>query len=199
MSSKEAPPTPNYFELHAIGQLECGSFHHADHLYCKYHFTKGADWSCVGNCAEEGLTQVSSASDSSDDNFVWNFPIDITFKSSNPFGWPQIVIAVYGHDAFGRDVIQGYCSAHVPTTPGRHRLTLPCYSPKPMSKVQSFFSWLQGVPTEYIDASRPAKGTGREVTRVVSQGSVTVVLNVVSRYLSANGYVSTATAAAARA
>jgi B9 domain-containing protein 1 len=128
------------------------------------------------------VLQVSSASDSSDDNFVWNFPIDITFKSSNPFGWPQIVIAVqihphaqygffllftacvhqvYGHDAFGRDVIQGYCSAHVPTTPGRHRLTLPCYSPKPMSKVQSFFSWLQGVPTEYIDASRPAKGTGR--------------------------------------
>ena len=95
------------------------------HRCFRYHFTKGTDWSCVGNCAEEGLTQVtmplqsppvvlrlsesyprslalrrfahfhhlpllmlfqvSSASDSSDDNFVWNFPVDVTFKCATGY------------------------------------------------------------------------------------------------------------------
>jgi hypothetical protein len=134
MILSEAAPTPNYFELHAVGQLEyardvgmavavhcIANPHPSPSLSCsgvarsitritctaskflaaasvqrsradarinvninvvtplffhffvltllpisfdllrRYHFTKGADWSCVGNCAEEGLTQVTSA------------------------------------------------------------------------------------------------------------------------------------------
>jgi B9 domain-containing protein 1 len=56
-----------------------------------------------------------------DDNqvAVWSFPIEITFKSTNIFGWPQIVVSVYGLDAFGRDVIRGYGCIHLPRHPGR--------------------------------------------------------------------------------
>jgi B9 domain-containing protein 1 len=50
---------------------------------------------------------------------VWNFPLDVTYKSTNVFGWPQLVLAVYGVDGMGRDVIKGYGSAHLPTCPGR--------------------------------------------------------------------------------
>jgi B9 domain-containing protein 1 len=50
---------------------------------------------------------------------VWNLPLDITFKSTNAFGWPQIVISVFGLDAFGRDVIKGYGCIHLPTAAGR--------------------------------------------------------------------------------
>lgn len=50
---------------------------------------------------------------------VWNFPVDVTYKATNAFGWPQLVISVYGVDALGRDVIQGYGCMHLPTCAGR--------------------------------------------------------------------------------
>lgn len=34
---------------------------------------------------EEGISQITSKGSDSQ-NLVWNFPIDITFKSTNPFG-----------------------------------------------------------------------------------------------------------------
>lgn len=30
-----------------------------------------------------------------DASLVWNFPIDVTFKATNAFGWPQIVLSIY--------------------------------------------------------------------------------------------------------
>lgn len=50
---------------------------------------------------------------------VWNFPIDITYKTTNAFGWPQLVVSVYGLDTLGRDVIKGYGCMHLPTCAGR--------------------------------------------------------------------------------
>jgi hypothetical protein len=50
---------------------------------------------------------------------VWNYPLDLTYKSTNAFGWPQIVVSVYGLDSFGRDVIKGYGCIHIPTCAGR--------------------------------------------------------------------------------
>jgi hypothetical protein len=50
---------------------------------------------------------------------VWNFPIDVAYKATNAFGWPQAVVSVYGVDALGRDVIQGYGCIHLPTCAGR--------------------------------------------------------------------------------
>ena len=32
---------------------------------------------------------------------------------------PQLVVSVYGYDAFGKDVIRGYGVTHVPIAPGR--------------------------------------------------------------------------------
>ena len=89
-----------------------------------------------------GISQYSAKSLNSDDpNYVvWNFPIDITFKATNPYGWPQLVrgafdlsvcedqgmrtrreqvISVYGDDAFGNAILRGYGCIHMPTTPGR--------------------------------------------------------------------------------
>ena len=40
-------------------------------------------------------------------------------RSTNVFGWPQLVLSVYGLTFFGRDVARGYGSIHLPTTPGR--------------------------------------------------------------------------------
>lgn len=46
-------------------------------------------WDTVGVCPqglEEGISQITSKSRDVWQALVWNFPIDVTFKSTNPFG-----------------------------------------------------------------------------------------------------------------
>ena len=47
-------------------------------------------------------------------------PLSITLKSTSPHGWPQLVLAVYGPDLLGNDVVRGYGAVHAPLAPGRH-------------------------------------------------------------------------------
>lgn len=43
---------------------------------------------------DTGLTQIARLSSSGDPVVTWNFPIDISFKSTNAYGWPRITISV---------------------------------------------------------------------------------------------------------
>jgi Ciliary basal body-associated, B9 protein len=51
---------------------------------------------------------------------VWNFPLEMTWKSTNAFGWPQLAVSVLGLDALGREVLKGYGCTHLPTCAGRY-------------------------------------------------------------------------------
>jgi B9 domain-containing protein 1 len=42
------------------------------------------------------------------DEVVWNFPIDITFKATNVHGWPRIAVTVYGADYLGIYIVLIY-------------------------------------------------------------------------------------------
>ncbi|XP_032354851.1 B9 domain-containing protein 1 isoform X3 [Camelus ferus] len=147
---------------------------------------------------EEGISQITSKSLDARRALVWNFPIDVTFKSTNPYGWPQIVLSVYGPDVFGNDVVRGYGAVHVPFSPGRtavcenvcsrHKRTVPMFVPESTSKLQKFTSWFMGRRPEYTDPKVVAQGEGREVTRVRSQGFVTLLFNVVTKDMKKLGY-----------
>lgn len=50
---------------------------------------------------------------------IWNFPIEVSFRSTNISGWPRIVLSVYGPDWLGHDVILGYGVATLPLVSGR--------------------------------------------------------------------------------
>uniref|UniRef100_A0A8C5TV37 B9 domain-containing protein 1 n=1 Tax=Malurus cyaneus samueli TaxID=2593467 RepID=A0A8C5TV37_9PASS len=136
-----AMAAPSVFLLAVTGEIESGEFPGFDDLYCKFSFVYGQDWVPTAGL-EEGISQITSKSSASPTTLVWNFPIDITFKSTNPFGcecWghcgvqpccqspsqyhflagPQIVVSVYGPDFFGHDVVRGYGAVHVPFVPGR--------------------------------------------------------------------------------
>eukprot|EP00062_Callorhinchus_milii_P020464 gi/632976179/ref/XP_007904651.1/ PREDICTED: B9 domain-containing protein 1 [Callorhinchus milii] len=158
-----------------------------DELYCKYCYVYGHDWAPTAGL-EEGISQITSKSRDFQQNFVWNFPMEITFKSTNPFGWPQIVISVYGPDMFGNDVVRGYGGVHIPIIPGRHKRTIPMFVPDSSSKMQKFTSWIMGRRPEYTDPKVVAQGDGREVTRVKSQGYVTLSFNMVTRDMKKLGY-----------
>ncbi|XP_007498026.1 B9 domain-containing protein 1 isoform X2 [Monodelphis domestica] len=157
---------PTVFLLMVNGQVESALFPEFDDLYCKYCFVYGQDWAPTSGL-EEGISQITSKSQDVQQTLIWNFPIDITFKSTNPYGWPQIVISVYGPDIFGNDVVRGYGAVHVPLIPGR---------------------WFMGRRPEYTDPKLVAHGEGRQVTRVRSQGFVTLLLNVVTKDMKKLGY-----------
>ncbi|XP_075421911.1 B9 domain-containing protein 1 isoform X3 [Ascaphus truei] len=137
---------------------------------------------------EEGISQITSKNRGVRQALVWNFPIEITFKSTNPYGWPQIVVSVYGPDVFGNDVVRGYGAVHLPFTPGRHKRTIPMFVPESSSKLQKFTSWFMGRRPEFTDPKVVAQGEGREVTRVRSQGFLTLSFNVVTKDLKKLGY-----------
>ncbi|KAK2166866.1 hypothetical protein LSH36_34g05020 [Paralvinella palmiformis] len=161
-----------------------------DDICCRYTFACGDDWT-VTSGLEEGVTQTSKKSSDGRQIFVLNFPLDITFKSTNPYGWPQLVVHAYGSDVFGKEIVRGYGVTHVPITPGRHVQKLAMFVPESSSRFQKFLSWFVSRRPEYTDPTRVASGEGREVTRVRSQGYVTVTFNVVTKDMKKMGYDST--------
>ncbi|XP_012967239.3 B9 domain-containing protein 1 isoform X4 [Mesocricetus auratus] len=114
-----------------------------------------------------------------------------TSPSMSPLKVPTpmaIVLSVYGPDVFGNDVVRGYGAVHVPFSPGRHKRTIPMFVPESTSTLQKFTSWFMGRRPEYTDPKVVAQGEGREVTRVRSQGFVTLLFNVVTKDMKKLGY-----------
>ena len=187
------------FSIAITGQLEKVSFSSCNHVYCKYTCSYGADWTVVAGNAE-GITQVakkavfpapSSSSDSAQD-IVWNHPLEVTFSSCNPFGWPQLVFSVHGLNSYGSDVIRGYGAIHIPPIPGCHSLSVPLFTPEASSLLGRFRAWISGKKPEFVDAKVTAQGEGRGVLTVQSDGFISLKLNVIARDLLKQGYKYTA-------
>ncbi|KAK8386673.1 hypothetical protein O3P69_017850 [Scylla paramamosain] len=179
--------SPSVFLLSVSGQVEAGRFMGGDNLHFNYCFTAGQDWEVVSGL-EECVSQTACCSDDERQLFVWNFPIDITYKSTNPFGWPQIILSVYGTDFFGNIVIVGYAACHVPLTPGTHTRRLKTFVPESASTIQKLMSWLTGRRPEFLNPKIIAQGRGREVTRVRSHGEITITFNVMMKDFAKLGY-----------
>ncbi|XP_023702106.1 B9 domain-containing protein 1 isoform X3 [Cryptotermes secundus] len=175
------------FMISLAGQIESAEFHEFDDIYCKYCFVYGPDW-VVTSGLEEGISQIVKRSRDERQLFVWNFPLDVTFKSTNPHGWPQLVVSVYGLDIFGNDVVRGYGLCHLPIAAGVYKKTLAMFVPESTSLLQKLTCWLTGRRPEYVDSRMLAQGEGREVTRIRSQGHMRVSFNVVTRDLARFGY-----------
>ncbi|XP_015521327.2 B9 domain-containing protein 1-like isoform X1 [Neodiprion virginianus] len=165
------------FFLSVTGSIEYANFYDIDNVYCKYGYHFGPDWSIVRGI-EEGLTQMSKKSTDARQVAVWNFPLDIAFKSINPQGWPQLILSVYGLDCFGHDVVRGYGVCHLPLATGTHTKKVAVYVPQSSSILQQFIAWFSGRRPELIDPTILATGGGRELTRMISQGTITVRFNV---------------------
>ena len=119
---------------------------------------------------EEGISQISYSSTSNTllgnapkiRTCVWNVPFETVFKATNAFGWPQLVVSVYGVDELGRDVIRGYGSVRIPTYNGNHILFVPLFKPISTSPLNGALSWLSGRLPEFLDPKFVSKNQGRE-------------------------------------
>eukprot|EP00736_Rhodelphis_marinus_P005300 Rmarinus@m.4040 len=180
-----ASSSPSSFLVMVTGQIEYADFPGENELWCKYSFEAGPDWVTMHGL-EEGVSQMSRKGHNPE--IVWNFPVDITFRTTNAFGWPQIVVTVYGTDGVGRDYVKGYGAMHIPMAPGRYTLRVKMFAPMSSSPFQEFLSWLQGCRPEFVDRKFVSKGSGRELVRVRSKGVIVVRLDVVTKDMALFGY-----------
>eukprot|EP00574_Skeletonema_japonicum_P014005 CAMPEP_0201720352 /NCGR_PEP_ID=MMETSP0593-20130828/5343_1 /ASSEMBLY_ACC=CAM_ASM_000672 /TAXON_ID=267983 /ORGANISM="Skeletonema japonicum, Strain CCMP2506" /LENGTH=241 /DNA_ID=CAMNT_0048210991 /DNA_START=99 /DNA_END=824 /DNA_ORIENTATION=+ len=180
------------FLLMITGQIECAhtsssSLVNTQQLYCRYTFSHGPDW-IVSHGVTQGITQIAGsrrALKGSDEEgkgsvFVWNFPIEISFQSTNTYGWPRLCLSVYGIDLLGRDVLRGYASVLLPINPGRHTKSVKTYRHVSGNALQQFISWLTATHPEYHDTKITARGEGRALTRVVGESNLTLKINLVT-------------------
>jgi B9 domain-containing protein 1 len=166
--------------IHVQGQINECITTKADKLYCRYLYSHGRDWS-VATGENGGETQTAALSPTN--VAVFNHPINIAFQGSKPFGWPQLIFEIYGRNLFGQDMVVGYGAIHVPTKPGHHELEIPLFVPASASIMQTIIGFFTGVSPEYIKRDFIAGGSDREVTKTVSQGKLTLSLNVLIRGL----------------
>ena len=169
----------SFFSVMVTGQIESAKFPtHISNLYCRYVVSYGVDWDMVHGIPT-GISQISRRQvGGGNDGIVWNFPIEFALNSTNAYGWPRISLAVYGLDFLGRDVVRGYGSIMVPTSPGRYLESVLTYRPISGSCCLQFMNWLNGTNPEYYETNFTAKGEGRAVTRVKAEGIVKVALSV---------------------
>ena len=183
--------TSSSFSLMITGQIECAHTSSSPlvntQLYCRYTFSHGPDW-IVSHGMTQGITQIAGsrrALKGSDEEgkgsvIVWNFPIEISFQSTNTYGWPRLCFSVYGIDFLGRDVLRGYASMLLPINPGMQTKSVKMYRPVSGNALQQFISWLTATQPEYHDTKITARGEGRALTRVVGESNLTLKINLVS-------------------
>jgi len=161
-------------------------------LYCRFSLAFGPDWEIIHG-VDSGISPIAKRLDGihctdNEGSFVWNLPINISFKSTSGYGWPRINVQLYGHDFFGRDVVKGYGSLLCPTSPGHHIQYIKTYTPASSSRWQQFMNWIMGTPPEFYDSRFVAQGSGRNVTKVQADGVVKVMFHVVTKDMTTFGY-----------
>ena len=67
------------------------------------------------------------------------------------------------------------------------------FVPESTSLLQKFTSWLLGTRPEFVDPKFVTQSDGREVTRVRSQGSVSISCNIMTKDIATAGYVVSST------
>lgn len=195
-AEKEAQVT--CFRMVLNGEIESAEIGSSGPLMCIFSFQHGPDWTLVSG-APNGVSQlaVSSVPASSSvpswrgsglSEVVWSFPIGLVFKSTSPFGWPRIVITVYGTDLCNRRVVKGYGSVHVPCQSGRHTRSVRLYCPLSSSPLTRLLGALFGNPAQLVDPRIIAGTEGREVIRVHSGGKVRVHFEVLLKDTEAFNY-----------
>ena len=166
------------FILNVQGMIELGEFFDGDIINCKYDIEFGQDWELL-NGLKTNQSQQACRTEGKDNFFIWNMPFEVCLRSTNPSGWPQLVVSCYGPDWFGREVLKAYGVCYFPTTKGSHERTLHMFSVKSSSGLIEAIGVFLGQKAEILNAPNVlSTGEGREVIRAQSEGIVKAKFNI---------------------
>ncbi|KAM7346859.1 B9 domain-containing protein 1 isoform 2-T2 [Cochliomyia hominivorax] len=174
----------SYFNIFITGQLESATFPlgpEASEIFCRYESAAGHDWELVSG-VKQGITQFASNHNGNfNDPIVFNMPIEQTYRSTNSFGWPQLIVSIYGKTRWGIETCLGYGRVHVPVFANvtNHKLTAPILKPRCSNMMADVTTWITGRNPELKDVKILLDNT--KSLSMESYGELHLVLNVISR------------------
>ncbi|XP_030029913.1 B9 domain-containing protein 2 [Manduca sexta] len=172
-------------ELHLLGQLQGTTNFLGDFsLFCRYSFQAGPNWTLVSGCPE-GQT-VSGKSDHSQ-KVVWAHPIDIHYVTKGIQGWPKIILQVSCLDNIGRSWVVGYGCTSLPSAPGHHTITIPCWAPAASTFTDRIRHYFLGGSSQLLETDIINLGSDRYKLKTKSKGLVTLHIDVILRNFSSFG------------
>ncbi|EDW42036.1 B9 domain-containing protein 1 [Drosophila sechellia] len=150
-NAMDAKATASYFSLSIVGQIVSATFPlgpDKEFVFLRYEMVAGPDWQlCSG--PQHGLTQLATNRRGHfNEPIVFNMPIEVTYKSTSPYGWPQILVSVFGRSGLGRETLLGYAHIHLPVFGSRRpadqteQLQAPILMPKCPNMMADITSWL---------------------------------------------------------
>ncbi|XP_030371422.1 B9 domain-containing protein 1 [Scaptodrosophila lebanonensis] len=189
--------TASYFSLCIAGQIVSATFPlgpDTEFVFCRYELVAGPDWLlCSG--PQHGLTQMATNKGGNfNDKIIFNMPIEATYKSTSPFGWPQLLVSVFGCNGHGRERLLGYARVHLPLfgsqcdQSSQPMLNAPILKPKCPNIIADLTSWMMRREPELRDAkvlldTMKCKGLSME-----SYGTLELQLSTIMRGAQKLGY-----------
>nr|XP_014101038.2 B9 domain-containing protein 1 isoform X2 [Bactrocera oleae] len=152
----DSPTTASYFNIFITGQLEAMEFPlgpNAAEVFCRYEIVYGPDWELVSG-VQSGISQTASnKSGYFKDKIIFNFPLEWTFKSTTPFGWPQLIVCIYGKTRWGVETSLGYGRINLPVfgSDANNPIVAPILCPLNSNMVSELASWITGRNPELKD------------------------------------------------
>ncbi|XJO74875.1 hypothetical protein BDV3_005632 [Batrachochytrium dendrobatidis] len=164
-------------ELHILGTLVGASEFPKATLCCQWELTAGEKWTPIEGDLS-GQTHVDVPLDSN--LCVWSHPIDIHLTTTSLLGWPKIRVQVYYQDMFGRNELYGYGFAHIPSSPGLHKIDISTWRPvgTPSDQIWSYFL---GATPQLKNLDLIDTPTDRFRLITASMGKVHLEINVMLR------------------
>ncbi|ORC92556.1 B9 protein domain 1 [Trypanosoma theileri] len=146
----------------------------------------------LDRCSQaEVITQLAIRSEDPFSRFTWAAPFELALHSSNPHGWPQIVVTLHtvtpgspttrATDGGGAPCVS-YSRCFVPMRSGHYRRQLPLMQLQPATRRQAWIEWWTCERAELRDPAFLCSGEDRSVLRAAPlPGHVALSLSVTVR------------------
>ncbi|CAD2216424.1 B9 protein domain 1 [Angomonas deanei] len=219
--AEDGKESKNGFQLLVHGVVEGAECTEVGTLFARTHLFFGPDWSFLtagqsdysdtdvlvsptySNNAEI-VTQLSDRAQSPFATFNWSAPFEFALQSTNPSGWPQLVVTLHtvtngnenrdpedktGNLLGSGESIIGYGRCFVPCTPGHHTKKIRMMQLENATRKHQFVSMLTREKPVLRDLSYLCKGEDRIVLTARSlAGSVTLSFSVMVNGLQNCGF-----------
>ncbi len=174
-----------FFRVFISGSIEYGNFSGLDPIKVNYEFVSGEKWA-----KEDGLingsTQYSCKGEGIYNYYSYGLNFEISYRSTDPFGWPQLVLNCFTVDSNGNEIVKGYGCVHVPTSTGRHKRKVHIFrATENTDFIGKFFGCKWSTNNEKNEDKTDPKvissGQEREISRANCEGFINVMFQVVFR------------------
>ena len=174
-----------FFRLFISGSIEYGNLVGEEPIKVNYEFVSGEKWAKEDGIIK-GSTQYSCKGEGIYNYYSYGLNFEISYRSTDPFGWPQLVLNCFTVDSKGNQIVKGYGCVHVPTSTGRHKRKVHIFRPTENSNlVGKFFGYNSANNDDKNDDKTDPKvissGQEREISRANCEGFINVVFQVVFR------------------